>query len=243
VMGAFLQGKERTQYVRAMFTRIAPHYDLMNRLMTFGQDQSWRREIIRRAHLPAQGRLLDIGAGTGDLSKEAKRQNPDSRVVAVDFTPAMMLAGQNQPSAVSIFWSGADALGLPFENNMFDAVVSGFLLRNVIDVPACLAEQLRVLKPGGRMVALDTTRPRKNIFSPFINIYLHRIIPRLGQWLAGDNEAYTYLPDSTENFLEAETLAAQLSAAGFTQVGFRCKMFGAVAMHWGIKPTRELNHE
>lgn len=236
--GVFLQGDERARYVRAMFTRIAPHYDLMNRLMTFGQDQGWRKEIIRRACLPAQGKLLDIGAGTGDLSKEAKRQNPDSQVVAVDFTPAMMVAGQDE-TTTTISWSGADALHLPFEENMFDAVVSGFLLRNVVDVPACLAEQFRVLKPGGNVVALDTTRPCRNIFSPFINIYLHRIIPRLGQWLAGDNEAYTYLPDSTENFLEAETLAAQLSTAGFTQVGFRRKMFGSVALHWGFKPARE----
>jgi demethylmenaquinone methyltransferase/2-methoxy-6-polyprenyl-1,4-benzoquinol methylase len=238
VIGAFLQGDERARYVRAMFTRIAPHYDLMNRLMTFGQDQGWRREIIRKAGLPTQGALLDIGAGTGDLSKEAKRQNPDCQVTAVDFTPAMMLAGRNEISQ-SIAWSGADALHLPFMDNMFDAVVSGFLLRNVIDVPACLAEQFRVLKPGGRIVALDTTRPRKNIFSPFINIYLHVVIPWLGKMLAGDNEAYTYLPDSTENFLEAETLAAHLRAAGFTQVSFRRKMFGSVAMHWGIKPTRE----
>ncbi len=239
MIGAFLQGDERSRYVRAMFTRIAPHYDLMNRLMTFGQDQTWRREIIRRACLPAHGKLLDIGAGTGDLSREAKRQNPDSHVVAVDFTQEMMVAGQNRQPATPISWSGADALRLPFKDNIFDAVVSGFLLRNVIDIPACLAEQLRVLKPGGRVVVLDTTHPRRNILSPFISFYLHSIIPRLGQWLAGDNEAYTYLPDSTENFLEAEALAAQLSAAGFCQVGFRRKMFGSVAIHWGIKPAQE----
>ncbi len=238
MIGAFLQGDERARYVRAMFTRIAPHYDLMNRLMTFGQDQGWRKEIIRRAGLPPHGMLLDIGAGTGDLSKEAKRHHPDCQVVAADFTPAMMLEGRNEITP-SISWSGADALHLPFKDNHFDAVVSGFLLRNVINVPACLSEQFRVLKPGGRIVALDTTRPRKTIFSPFIHIYLHRMIPWLGQMLAGDNEAYTYLPDSTENFLEAEILAAHLSAAGFTQVGFLRKMFGSVAMHWGIKPTQE----
>lgn len=236
--GVFLQGDERARYVRTMFTRIAPHYDLMNRLMTFGQDQNWRKEIIRRTQLPARGKLLDIGAGTGDLSKETKRQFPDSQVVAVDFTPAMMVAGQNEVFT-SISWSGADALHLPFKENMFDAVVSGFLLRNVIDVPACLAEQFRVLKPGGRVVALDTTRPPRNLLSPFIKIYLHWIIPRLGQWLASDNEAYSYLPDSTENFLLAEKLAIHLSEAGFTQVGFRRKMFGSVAIHWGLKPAGE----
>jgi len=238
VSGVFLQGDERARYVRAMFTRIAPRYDLMNRLMTFGQDRRWRREIIRRAQLPAQGKLLDIGAGTGDLSKEAKRQFPDCHIVAVDFTPAMMAAGQDEIAA-SISWSGADALHLPFEDNYFDAVVSGFLLRNVIDVPGCLSEQFRVLKPGGNVVALDTTRPRRNILTPFIKVYLHRVIPHLGQWLARDNEAYTYLPDSTENFLEAETLADQMNATGFTRVGFRRKMFGSVALHWGLKPAQE----
>lgn len=236
--GVFLQGDERARFVRAMFTRIAPHYDRMNRLMTFGQDQRWRKEIIRRAQLPPQGKLLDIGAGTGDLSKEASRQAPDSQVTAVDFTIAMMAAGQNETTG-TISWSGADALHLPFPDNVFDAVVSGFLLRNVSDVPACLAEQFRVLKPGGRVLALDTTRPQRNLLSPFINIYLHWVIPHLGQLLASDNEAYTYLPDSTENFLKAETLAVYLSEAGFSQVGFQRKMFGSVALHWGQKPTME----
>ncbi|MBN1535969.1 MAG: ubiquinone/menaquinone biosynthesis methyltransferase [Anaerolineales bacterium] len=236
--GVFLRGDERARYVRAMFTRIAPHYDLMNRLMTFGQDQNWRKEIIRRTNFPPEGTLLDIGTGTGDLSRETRRQFPNSRIVAVDFTPAMMLAGKNGIPA-TISFSGADALHLPFEDNMFDAVVSGFLLRNVIDIPTCLAEQYRVLKPGRKIATLDTTRPRRNILSPFIHIYLHKVIPRLGQWLADDNEAYTYLPDSTENFLEAETLAAQLTTAGFIRVGFQRKMFGAVALHWGQKPARE----
>jgi demethylmenaquinone methyltransferase/2-methoxy-6-polyprenyl-1,4-benzoquinol methylase len=237
--GVDLQGDERSRYVQNMFTRIAPQYDRMNHLMTFGQDQYWRKQIIHRACLPETGCLLDIGAGTGDLSKEAKRQKPNSHVIAVDFTPAMMMVGRNILSANTISWSGADALRLPFKDNLFDAVVSGFLLRNVSDISVCLAEQFRVLKPGGRVVSLDTTPPRRSIFSPFINIYLHSFIPRLGQWVAGDNEAYTYLPDSTQNFLLAEALAAQLTAVGFNQVSFQRLMFGSVAIHWGIKPSEE----
>lgn len=237
MIGTLLQGEDRSRYVRTMFTRIAPHYDRMNRLMTFGQDQRWRKETIQRANLPPRGRLLDIGAGTGDLSKEARRQHPSSQITAVDFTLAMMVTGSQLPQAKTIHWSGADALHLPFEDNLFDAVVSGFLLRNVSDLPGVLSEQFRVLKQGGRFVALDTTRPARNIISPLIRLYLHTIIPHLGQWLAGNSEAYTYLPDSTENFLEAETLAAQISAVGFQQVGFQRKMFGSVAIHWGTKPN------
>lgn len=241
MIGAFLQGNERVRFVRSMFTQIAPHYDHMNRLMTFGQDQRWRKEVIRLAQLPQQSKLLDIGAGTGDLSKEALRQYPDSCVTAVDFTLAMMIAGKKTPQADKISWSGADALHLPFEDDYFDAVVSGFLLRNVTNIPAVLSEQFRVLKPGGRLVALDTTRPKRNILSPFINIYLHKIIPFMGRLLAGNIEAYTYLPDSTQHFLEAETLAALIAAAGFIQTGFRLKMFGSVAIHWGIKPHGSVN--
>lgn len=241
MIGAFLQGNERARYVRTMFTQIATYYDHMNRLMTFGQDQRWRKEIIRLAQLPHQGKLLDIGAGTGDLSKEALRQYPDGFVTAVDFTLAMMVTGKKSPQADMINWSSADALNLPFEDDCFDAVVSGFLLRNVIDIPAVLSEQYRVVKPGGKMVALDTTRPKRNILSPFIKIYLHKIIPILGRLLTGNPEAYTYLPDSTQNFLEAETLAAHISAAGFQQVDFRRKMFGSIAIHWGTKPHRSLN--
>ncbi len=219
--------------VQGMFTRIASRYDLINRLMTAGQDQRWRREVIRRAGLPAGGRLLDLGAGTGDLAREALRQVPSAQVTAADFTLAMMLAGK--PRSPQPDWSAADALRLPFPEAAFDSVVSGFLLRNVSDLRAALAEQRRVLKPGGCLVALDTTPPGRSLLTPFINLHLHTIIPALGRWLTGDRQAYTYLPNSTEHFLRAEVLAARLSEAGFHQVGFRRLMFGTIAIHWGRK--------
>jgi demethylmenaquinone methyltransferase/2-methoxy-6-polyprenyl-1,4-benzoquinol methylase len=114
-------------------------------------------------------------------------------------------------------------------------VVSGFLLRNVSDLPQALAEQRRVLRPGGRMVSLDTTRPPQNPLAPLIGFHLHTVIPALGRLVAGDSEAYTYLPDSTRGFLAAETLAERMLSAGFRQVGFQRLMFGAVAIHWGVK--------
>lgn len=231
---ANLTGGERARYVQGMFARIAHRYDLMNRLMTAGQDVSWRREVIHRAALPPHGRLLDLGAGTGDLAREALRQIPESQAVAADFTLAMMVVGKGRSSS-RLNWVAADALFLPFPNECFDAVVSGFLLRNVSDVPIALQEQHRVLKPGGRLVALDTTLPPQNLFTPLIELHLHTIIPAMGRLIAGDAEAYRYLPASTEKFLSAESLAVRMQAAGFREVGFRRRMFGTVAIHWGNK--------
>jgi demethylmenaquinone methyltransferase/2-methoxy-6-polyprenyl-1,4-benzoquinol methylase len=229
-----LTGVERERYVRAMFTRIAYRYDLMNRLMTAGQDIRWRDEVIRRAALPPGGRLLDLGSGTGDLARQALRQYPDSRVLAADFTLEMMRVGRSR-NAASLDWSCADALNLPLPANTFDAVVSGFLMRNVVDVPGCLAEQYRLLKPGGRIVILDTTPPPHNGLSPVIRFHLHTVIPVLGRLLTGQADAYTYLPDSTEGFLEPEQMAEGLQAVGFRNVAFHRRMFATVAIYWGVK--------
>lgn len=228
-----LSGQEKARYVQDIFTRIAPRYDLMNRLMTGGQDLRWRKEVIRRAGLQPGASLLDLGAGTGDLAREALIQHPDAQITAADFTLEMMRAGRKPTD--SFGWSSADALSLPFKDESFDAVVSGFLMRNVVDNLQALREQWRVLKPGGRILILDTTRPQRNLLSPFIWIHLHIIIPTLGTLLSGQRDAYTYLPDSTEAFLSAEELAARMAAAGFNEIGFRRLMFGTIAMHWGQK--------
>lgn len=231
-------GSGGAQNVQTMFGRIAHRYDLMNRLMTAGQDVRWRREVIARAQLPENGRLLDIGAGTGDLAREALKQRPASWPVAADFTLEMMQVGKAYHDSKKLDWSAADALCLPFPDAAFEAVVSGFLLRNVVDIQKCLQEQLRVLKAGGFAVALDTTAPPKNFLRPLIDFHLHFIIPNLGRVVTGEAEAYTYLPETTENFLQAEKLAEIMEQAGFHEVGFRRLMFGMVAIHWGMK-TRE----
>lgn len=229
---ANLTGDDRSRYVQDVFTRIAPRYDLMNRLMTAGQDLRWRREVIRRARLSPGAYLLDLGAGTGDLSREALRQQPAARVLAADFTLEMMRVGK-ATTPLPLAWSAADALHLPFDDQFFDAVVSGFLMRNVTDVPRALSEQCRVLKPGGRLVILDTTRPRRSLLSPFTWLHLHVVIPLLGTLISGQRDAYTYLPDSTEHFLFAEQLAERLTNAGFVDVGFRRLMLDTIAIHWG----------
>jgi len=223
---------KRTDRIQGMFTRIAGRYDLMNRLMTLGQDTRWRQEVIRRAGLTQSSRLLDLGAGTGDLTREAFRQQPGCRTVAADFTLGMMQAG-NQRGHLD--WSAADALHLPFPGAGFDAVVSGFLMRNVLDVDQALQEQYRVLINGGRIVILDTTHPPRNLLTPILWLHLHLVIPLLGTLITGQREAYTYLPDSTEKFLYAEQLASAMREVGFRNVAFKRRMFGTIAIHWGEK--------
>jgi demethylmenaquinone methyltransferase/2-methoxy-6-polyprenyl-1,4-benzoquinol methylase len=220
-----------------MFNRIAPRYDLMNRLMTAGQDVRWRKEIIRLVRLQPGARLLDLGAGTGDIAREALRQQSECLSVAADFTLGMMLAGQPRHLR-GLVWCAADALNLPYPDKTFDAVVSGFLLRNVADLPRAIAEQYRVLKPGGRWAALDTTPPpQKSPLTPFIRFHMRQIIPLLGQIITGERDAYVYLPTSSENFLRAESLAQVVEATGFREVSFRRYLFGVVAIHQAVKPA------
>lgn len=229
---ANLTGQERAQYVQSMFTKIAHRYDLMNRLMTGGQDIRWRKEVIKLARLTSNASLLDLGTGTGDLAREALLQQPQAKITAADFTLEMMRVGNKNGN---LKWSAADALNLPFKDKTFDAVVSGFLMRNVTDIQQALKEQYRTLKPGGRIVILDTTRPKKNILSPLIWIHMHIVIPAVGGLLSGVRDAYNYLPDTTEGFLTAEQLASRMNAAGFKQVHFKRLMFGTIAIHWGEK--------
>jgi demethylmenaquinone methyltransferase/2-methoxy-6-polyprenyl-1,4-benzoquinol methylase len=215
-----------------MFTRIAKRYDLMNRLMTGGQDVRWRQQVIQLARLRNTARLLDLGTGTGDLAREAMTQFPQAKVIAADFTLEMMRVGQKRGR---LNFSSADALCLPFQDWSFDAVVSGFLMRNLINLQKGLQEQYRVLKKGGRMVILDTTRPKKNLLSPFIWVHMHFVIPTLGRLLTGSSDAYRYLPETTEGFVTAEEMAARMAAAGFKKISYERFMFGTIAIHCGEK--------
>ena len=227
-----LTGRERAHYVQSMFTKIAHRYDLMNRLMTGGQDIRWRKEVVQLARLSPNASLLDLGTGTGDLAREALTQVPQARVTAADFTLEMMRVGKQNGD---LNFSSADALNLPFKDKTFDAIVSGFLMRNVTDVQQALKEQHRTLKPGGRIVVLDTTRPKQNLLTPFIKFHMHVIIPTVGELLSGMRDAYEYLPDTTEGFLTAEELSVRMVSVGFRKVNFKRLMFGTIAIHWGEK--------
>lgn len=234
---AHLHGEERARYVRGMFSRIAGRYDLMNRLMTLGQDVRWRRYVIRQAHLPPDGHLLDIATGTGDIAYEALLQHPKIQAVGGDFTIEMMEMGRRSPRRRNIQWVGADTLALPFPAGTFDAVTSGFLMRNVIDVPGALREQLRVTKGSGRVVILESSPPKRNLLRPFILLHLNVVIPALGRLLTGEADAYRYLPDSTQRFQGPEDLVSALEEAGFVNVRYRLFMFGTIAVHTGQKPA------
>ncbi len=232
---------DHAAYVQAMFGRIARRYDLMNRLMTFGQDRRWRRFVVRQAALRPGAWLLDIATGTGDIAFEARRQVEDLHIVATDFALPMMRVGQGRERSVGadgrrpLAWQAADTLRLPYASGTFDAVTSGYLFRNVTDIGGALAEQVRVLRPGGRLVTLDTTPPRGPL-RPLVQLYLKLVIPPLGRWVTGQADAYRYLPQSTLGFKTAEELAALLGAAGLVEVGFRRFMLGTMAVHWGARP-------
>ena len=232
---ANLTGRERSQYVRQMFGRIAPRYDLLNRLMTGGQDLRCRRDAVDALQMSPGFRVLDVGAGTGDIAFEALKRFPQGHIIATDLTYEMMALGRRKPGGECVDWVLADALHLPFGEGAFEGIISGYLLRNVPDVPAALDEQLRVLTSGGRMVSLDTTPPRQNLLKPLIDFYMHRVIPLLGRLITGDAAAYTYLPDTTASFIPADKLAGLMEQAGFSGVSFVRRLFGVMAIHRGQK--------
>lgn len=238
-MGARLQGEEKSSYVQNMFGRIAERYNLLNRLMTLGQDQRWRRFVVKQGRIPETGAVLDLATGTGDIAFEVVSSHPNVHVVGADFALPMMFVGQRDSRGERVQWCAADAMQLPFPDGTFDAVLSGYLVRNVIDIQQTLREQVRVLREGGRIVILDTTPPR-GLLRPFILAYLKFGIPLLGRLVAGRNaaDAYRCLPESTQAFKTPEELAELMKAAGMENVGYRTFMLGTMAVHWGEKPTR-----
>ena len=231
--------KDRANQIRHMFARIATQYNKTNRWITWGQDVRWRREALDRARLPDGGKLLDIGTGTGDLVLEALQRDHTVCGIGADFTPEMMHQGRIRPGGASVSWVNSDALELPFKKGTFDAVVSGYLLRNVIDVERALAEQYRVVKPGGWVVCLDTIPPPRDLWHMPVRLYLHLIIPFLGRLIAGDVAAYKYLPASTESFIQAEELVNRMLRVGFKDLGYRSFMGGTMALHWGAKSSNK----
>ena len=231
------------QSVQRMFSQISGRYDLMNRLMSAGQDLSWRRLAIQAAHLKPGGRLLDVAAGTGDMVFIAQAQVPDLQVVAVDFAVEMMRVGVQRHDGIRLAaahaapagWAGADTYTLPFPAESFDAVTSAFLLRNLADPLAGLKEQVRVLRPGGRLVMLDATPPPDNLLRPLINLHLNSLIPLLGQIISRRPDAYRYFPASIANFLRPEAIAGLFRQAGLDDVSHRSFMLGTAALVAGTK--------
>ena len=235
---AYFRQTQKSRQVRTMFDRLSHQYDFLNRMITFGFDQIWRRRVVRLAMLPPGGRLLDLGAGTGDIAFAAAQRHPTVRVTAADFSLGMMKKGRIRPGGRLVQWCSADALELPFPDETFDAVTSGYLIRNVVNPVRAFKEQLRVVKPGGVVVCLETSPPKKNLLQPLILFHFRVIIPLLGRIIGGNKAAYTYLPDTTRGFMPPEQLTATMKNAGLESVICHLFMLGTMTIHQGRRPER-----
>jgi len=213
-----------------MFDRIAPVYDVMNRVMTAGLDRRWRRLAARAVVWPGD-RVLDACCGTGDFALEAERRG--GRVVGLDFSERMLERARRKSQTIE--WVRGDALELPFADGEFDAATVGFGVRNLEDLERGLRELLRVLRPGGRLAVLEITRPR-GLLRPFFRIWLDVLVPLAGKILPG-GKAYTYLPASVRRFPGPEDLSALLQQAGFHEIQFRLLGGGSVALHTAGRPA------
>jgi demethylmenaquinone methyltransferase/2-methoxy-6-polyprenyl-1,4-benzoquinol methylase len=220
-----------------MFGRIAQRYDLMNHLMTLGRDSAWRRYAAKQAAVPERGRVLDIATGTGDLAMEALSQQPQARAVGLDFTPKMLDLAQEKSRAagVPLDLVAGDALHLPFAHATFDAVVTGFALRNVTDIPAAFGEMARVVCPGGRVACLEIAKPTQPLLRRLFALYFYRLVPLLGGWITGERSAYTYLPHSLTSFLTPDEIVDVMRQTGWHKVRYRRMMLGTVAVHTGVR--------
>ncbi|NLG65600.1 MAG: ubiquinone/menaquinone biosynthesis methyltransferase [Actinobacteria bacterium] len=227
-----------------MFGGIARRYDLMNRLMTVGLDGRWRRMTAAEARLAPGDEVLDACCGTGDLAFSLAEACPACAVTGLDFTPAMLARANQKAEArerrglpVPRAFVQGDLLALQFADDSFAAVTVGWGVRNVPDVPRAFAEMVRVTRPGGRVVCLESTQPPPGWGSRFHEVWMGRIVPALGRVVAGDPSAYAYLPASVAAFPRAAELAAIMSRSGLVDVRYRRLGFGAVALHVGRVPA------
>ena len=226
--------REAAAWVRDMFGRVAPRYDLLNHLLSFNIDKHWRNRTVRRLQ-PVLDRpdakVLDLCCGTGDLML-ALRAKAKARVLGSDFCHPMLTAAKQKAGAGSPFFE-ADALQLPIPDKSVDAITVAFGFRNLANYEAGLLELKRVLRPGGVAAILEFSKPPNPIFNAAYGFYSRNILPRIGGLISGASDAYSYLPDSVRKFPDAPGLAAKMTAAGFTGVSFERMTFGIVALHTG----------
>lgn len=214
-----------------MFDAVAPRYDRMNAVMTFGQERRWRKVVARELRVGPGDRVLDLAAGTGASSVPI--QGFGAVPVACDFSLGMLSVGKAQRPQVD-FVAG-DAMHLPFADNAFAAVTISFGLRNVVEVAAALQELARVTAPGGRLVILETSAPLHQPMKAGHHFYVDRVLPRLARLVANNGEAYEYLAESVGDWPDPKTLAEQIASAGWTKVRWQQLLMGAVAMHVAVK--------
>jgi demethylmenaquinone methyltransferase/2-methoxy-6-polyprenyl-1,4-benzoquinol methylase len=221
--------------IRDLFTRIARHYDVVNRVISLGQDRRWRRLALDAAELRPGIRILDVATGTGDLALMAKRGTPSAEVVGADLTMGMLRRAQVKVEEADVPWVLSDGLALSFAGESFDVVTSAFMMRNVPDVEQALREQVRVIRPGGRLVCLEITWPRSFPMNWLFTLYFSGVTPLLGSMMTGDRAAYAYLPQSVRRFMKPEALADMMHKVGLRQVSWTSMMMGTVAIHTGVR--------
>ena len=230
---------EKENYVQNMFSEIDEHYDLMNRVMSLGMDMRWRRKAIRVAEFDDKGILLDVAAGTGDMSLAAKKMLPNVKIMGVDFCrPFLDIAREkfshnNNHASVNLIQG--NGLKLPFANNTFHGVFNGFLLRNIADVKELYTELYRVTRPGGKVVSLEMMKQTNLLQKSIFSVHQKRIVPFMGRIISLHPEAYEYLPLSIENFYTADELSKVITSVGWKNVFHKKIMFGFLAVHVGIK--------
>lgn len=232
-------GDNKAKRVSAMFARISGRYDFMNTVMTWGMHNRWRRlaAALATRELPP-GIALDVATGTGDLAFELTRRPEVSSVVGMDMVAEMLALAQAKEEEIHprrpVTWSRGDALKLPFADNTFMCVTIGFGLRNVADIRQAISEMVRVVRPGGRVVILELTpSARRRPVSRVLAVSFSFIAPVLGHFLAGDRDAYTYLPQSVESFPTASELSLLMQEKGLINVNWQMMGMGLVALHVG----------
>ena len=237
---AELKGAAKQRYVAEMFARIAGRYDLMNDLMTAGLHRRWKQRTARLTTTGLRGNALDIATGTGDLALALSRCPGIAYSVGVDLLPGMLAMGRAKARAKGLAGTTTmllgDAMELPFPSGSFACATAGFSLRNMPDLGRALSEMVRVVQPGGRVTTLELSPMIDGRWSRPFRWYFHRLVPRMGQIVAGNRSAYTYLPESVDQFLDADSLSALFMDLGLVDVGYQRLGLGMVALHWGHRP-------
>ena len=223
---------EKKRYIRSMFDSIVPTYDLLNRVLSGGIDNFWRKDLVRMLDGALSKRTLDVCCGTGDLTRQLVKAGGE--LFSLDFSFNMLKKGLEKGwlSGENI---SADAGKLPFKNKSFDFLTIAFGIRNIPDVDVFLSESLRVLKPGGKLLILELTRPDNAIVRFFYNLYLTKILPFIGGVLSGKREAYGYLAGSISTFLDRDTLIQRIKIAGFSEVEYKRKTSGVATIYICVK--------
>ena len=237
-----VEAGEKVRLVRGVFERVADRYDLMNDLMSAGAHRIWKDMMVARLNPQPGETIVDVAGGTGDISRriarrarevQKRRGGPDARIILLDYNAEMVRAGREKGSEPEIVWGVGDAMGLPLPDAFADAYTIAFGIRNVADVPKALREARRVLKPGGRVLCLEFSRPTAEVMRKAYDAYSFKVIPAIGERVAGDRDSYQYLVESIRRFPDQPTFARMMTEAGFRNVGYTNFTGGVVALHHG----------